>query len=402
MENAARDEGIHLHTEAFYALNIGYFLVSSTLAVFFVFNPFLIDCGIDPAYSGVLIGTFNLSSIAFRITVAPRLTSKKIIFLCMGLSALLMSLSLLLYIPAHSLVSLFLLRALNGIAFAGLFSSVNALCPYFIPQAKSGTAFSIISVSTLLPYVLIPPLSGTLFTGTAQNAYMIASASLCGILFIPLLILLRAKKSHEANAGENRHISGTEIRQMLCYFPMSAALFSVLLFYAGYAAVFYFLDQFGRNHGMSNPGLFFSIAIGSSILIRFTGFKIFDKVCKFKLSACAFILLAPILILTDIVPPELLNILACFYGICWGIIIPMLFAIPYDLAEGKSKGLAVNFAAAMLDGGFLIGPLLGSLLLAGGSWLAFFTAFGILSFCGGLLLLFAAFVKARELREKTS
>ena len=54
------------------------------------------------------------------------------------------------------------LRIVHGAAFVLLTSVVIALVVNFIPTEKSGQGFSTLSVATMIPYAVIPPVTEAL------------------------------------------------------------------------------------------------------------------------------------------------------------------------------------------------------------------------------------------------
>jgi MFS family permease len=57
--------------------------------------------------------------------------------------------------------------------------------------------------------------------------------------------------------------------------------------------------------------------------------------------------------------------LACLLGVGWGAAMPLMNALIFDASLPRFKGLNLNMAIWMIDGGFVLGPLAGNLVLAG-------------------------------------
>ena len=85
------------------------------------------------------------------------------------------------------------LRIIHGAAFVLLTSAVIALIVQFIPQEKSGQGFSIVSISTMIPYAVIPTLTETLLPHVASEAVIYAGVSVFSVVSILLLVALKKR-----------------------------------------------------------------------------------------------------------------------------------------------------------------------------------------------------------------
>jgi MFS family permease len=56
--------------------------------------------------------------------------------------------------------------------------------------------------------------------------------------------------------------------------------------------------------------------------------------------------------------------LGVFLGLGWGVVMPVLNALMFDISPPRLRGLNTNLGVQMFQGGFFLGPLLGGLILA--------------------------------------
>ncbi len=66
--------------------------------------------------------------------------------------------------------------------------------------------------------------------------------------------------------------------------------------------------------------------------------------------------------------------LAVLCGISWGVVMPLLNALIFDLSQPEARGLNQNLGLLMLQCGFFLGPLSGGWLLPRGGYPALFGA----------------------------
>ena len=84
----------------------------------------------------------------------------------------------------------------------------------------------------------------------------------------------------------------------------------------------------------------------------------------------------------------ILLVLAVVCGIGWGVVMPLLNALIFDLSRIEARGLNQNLGLLMLQCGFFLGPLSGGWLLPRGGYpLLFGTAAGALLLAAGLVML---------------
>ncbi len=93
------------------------------------------------------------------------------------------------YSLAEDLWALALVRMLHGAGFVVMLSACVSVLVMFIPPGRSGQGFGVFSITSLLPYTMLPPLVEPLLNviGDASRVYALFSP-----LFIPALFLLPA------------------------------------------------------------------------------------------------------------------------------------------------------------------------------------------------------------------
>ena len=182
-----------IFTKEFLALNGVIFLVFCNVAVFFQFQNYLQEELHLPAASlGFLIGIFAFTALIVRPIISPFLHSdnaRKWLFIStIGVIA-----SLLLYYPARGFWSMAVVRVLHGGIYVVLATAALTKMMDSIPEARSGQAFGLITVITLLPYAVMPPLLDPLirvFGGFLPVLYFTAFLM---VLVFPLLLLIKTK-----------------------------------------------------------------------------------------------------------------------------------------------------------------------------------------------------------------
>jgi MFS family permease len=147
--------------------------------------------------------------------------------------------------------------------------------------------------------------------------------------------------------------------------PVLLLLFSALLFFCGYSAVFFFLKQFGLMLGVANSSLFFTVATLVMVVVRLCGGWLFDRYNKVLLCAAGLFMVALCYGLLPLcLSSHMYFILAGICGLGWGIAMPLQAAVMFDISILSARAMNQNLLIVMMQGGFFIGPFVGGQLIS--------------------------------------
>jgi MFS family permease len=376
-----------LLTRDFMALNLVLFLAFCNVAVMFRIFDYLRTLPIDPRWHGILISIFPLTALILRPFISPLFhagNARKWTFVfTLGAMAALWT-----YLPVRSLWPMALVRFLHGTAYVGLATAAMALVVCYIPASRSGQAFGLISVSTVLPYVLLPPLLEPAEQWLGGFQWVVALTSPVVMLALPLLLILRPPSgADESKIPQQERIRIRELAQDLRDRRVTLLLLMALLFYCAFSATFFFINSFGISIGISNPGLFFTISASATIATRLLAGPIFDKLSKRGLLGGSLVgLSAGYVALANCPGAPWFHVLALLFGLGWGVAMPLMNAVMYEISPPRFQGLNVNLIIEMIDGGFFLGPLIGGGILMAGDYAVLYNFCGV-AVLGSLVLL---------------
>jgi MFS family permease len=373
----------------FVALSTISFLAFCNLSLFYGFNAYLEGLEVTAAWRGILIGLEPATAFVLRPIISPWLTPRNSVPV-IGLGLTLVMLALLGYAEADNLWTLGLIRILHGTGFVVMISACVSVVVLFIPEGRSGQGFGVISITTLLPYAVLPPLVEPLLivVGDASRVYTLFSP-----LFVPALLLLPA-----VGRGVRRRL--TEPRDQIVHRPKRAdivedlrtpgivgILATNLLFIIATSTVFFYMKDHLSDLGTGNPGLFFSISTGSTILVRIVCGKLLDKVNRAAMLALFLAVLTLCFLLFSLAQTSgVILSLAGLYGVCLGFIMPQLNASMFVISPRHLRGLNTNMMFFTMDAGFWMGPMLAGLLLAMGvDYAGLLAFFAVLPLAGAVI-----------------
>ncbi len=375
-----------LISKEFIILNGIFFVAACTTAAFFQFQQYLQKLGVDPAWAGFIIGADSLACFFIQPVLSPFLhrgNARK--WMLIGSSGMIAA--LFLYGAATTISSLICVRILHGAAFVSLVTALVAMIVDFIPPEKSGQGFGFLSLIRLLPYAAVPPLVSFLDKRSHDLPSVLTYAAI--VMFLPLILIFFLQTSLPAidkGAHAPQRINVRELKKDLKNRNVIILLAVNLLLYTCYTIVFFFLKGFGARIGVGNPGFFFTIATITMIIIRLGGAAFFDRVNKPKATALSLAGLGLCNIGLGHAQGEILFfVLSVLFGIGWGIVMPILTALMFDISLPRFRGLNVNLALVMLQAGFFFGPFLGGLFLAHSGYVILFYCCALLSFLSAVL-----------------
>ncbi len=373
----------------FAALNGAVFLAFANFAVFFQYYAYLKTLQIDARWFGLLMGVFSGMALLLRPFISPLLhagnATRWIIVGDLGTMACLAS-----YGFADVFETMFVLRILHGVFHVILATGLLTLIVEHIPPKRSGQAFGIISIVVLLPYAVVPstlPLLSAWLGGYARVLMFFAAV----MIFVLPLTLYKASFSASAatdGAGKTYKLSRAEYAQDLKDPRVLLLLTVMLLFYSGYALVFYFLAGFGRSIGLAGVGFFFTLSSISEIAVRVSMGSRFDR--GDKTLTCTMAMGATVLgyaLLPHVESSMWFFFFGGFLGLCWGVVMPMLNALMFDVSPPKFRAVNVNLGLQMYQGGFFLGPLVGGFLAARTGFGTLFSLCAVLSLLSVFLLI---------------
>ena len=362
------EEPRRLYSLEFIAVTVIMLFAFLNIAVFYSFYTYLGRIGVPPVWRGFLLGLEPMAAFLLRPFVISRLHAGNAPGL-MAASLVMLVLALMSYRYVLSVPGIAAVRILHGTAFVLLVSAAFTVVVNFIPRQRSAEGFSVISLATLIPYAVMPPVTEYLLGRVESEADIYAGVAFLALPAAVLLLCIGKRMIAAAKAGGAAFSrpSFADVRENIRNRDI-ALLFGINFFiYISHATVFFFMKDFALAAGMKNVGAFFTIYTAVMIAVRLLGSRIFDRLDKLRTLSAAMAALAVCLLALRFVSSEVIFfVLAAVYGLCVGVGIPMLNAALFDISPPRHRGLNTNIALFMMDGGFFLGPCLGGALIAAG------------------------------------
>ncbi len=382
----------------FFALCLILVAAFANVSVFYSFYHYLGAIGIPVVWRGFLVGLEPMAAFILRLFVIPWISTRNAVIILM-VSLVLMSVVSCAYLWALTVPAIIVLRIIHGAAFVLLTSAVITLIVQFIPGEKSGQGFSIVSISTMIPYAVIPTLTEAMLPYVAGEAVVYAGVSVFSVISLFLLVALKKRLNSVLDRMDEvlaRRPRVDEIRKNFRERSVVLLLGTAFLVYLAHAAVFYFTKDLCLHSAVGDMGPFFTISMIMMIAVRFLGSMLFDKTNKLFVFQIGLVFLILCLFLLPRVGTLVtLYLLAGLYGICMGLILPLLNALLFSASAPLLRGLNTNLTLFTMDAAYFIMPYVGGMIITFGVGfdVIFFLSAGFILFSLLLAMLLARLQK---------
>lgn len=359
-----------LWTREFIAVNLICLLAFGTLSIFYGFYAFLEAREVAPAWRGPIIGFFSLAALLLRPYVSTRLRPKTVIQ-AMVLGQSVSIISLLSYPYLGGAWSLGLVRLLHGSAYVLTLSAAMCILSLIMPPSRSGEGFGINTLMSLLPNAVLPYVAETWFSHPGDGSIYTFGALLTipGFVVLPLLrgAIADDLPDRAGHGAAPTSKTWSQIKKGLSQRGAPALLGAFGLVFMSIVLVFFFLKPICLLRGVGDPGLFFSISSVIVIGLRGIFSRSFDKMDRKILCIAGLLAMGAALALLALVPVDSAFLSAALvFGLGMGVATPLMNSLMFLITRPDLRGLNINLMLQMVDLAYVIGPLLGGMIMSFG------------------------------------
>jgi MFS family permease len=335
-----------------------FFAQVTFVSVFHILIPtlpiYLLRSGSKEAEIGVLIGIFFISSLVLRPFVGKALLKiPEKNFMITG--TILFALTSVAYLLASPFWPLLIVRLFQGIGFAFFHTASFTLIANISPEAHRGQSLSYFYLANNLSGALGPSLGMFLINDFSFSFLFLVclGLSLCSLFITYKLGRRQVAPLQDSSIEDGFFLSRKALP------PSIIGSFS--LFTWGALAAFFPL--YAINHGVANPGLFFTTIAIMLILGRALGGKILDLYSKERIILpCLFTYIISMIILAFSKTLPMFILVAVIYGIGHAFLMPTLMVYTLD-RMGSSPGPAMGTFTAITDLGISLGPVIMGIII---------------------------------------
>lgn len=342
---------------------------------------------VSPNWRGILLSALFAMVLLWRPLASIVLLSRS------KLPALLVTICLsscimLAYPFIHGPDSIWLilgLRIAQGISLAVYSSCVVAVLVSCIPKGQSARGFAIFSLTTLLPYSIIPAVGEQILPLLGGEPRLFALMAVLAIpalcMLVPLAPKLR-KPEISADTAKNQ-MTPRAILYSMTHSGLGCIYLACLSFSIMTALAIYFMKGLCVTTG-ATPAMFFMGYTTTIILVRLFGGHVLDTLPRYRIVPLCAVALA--ISMTGLAwgPLWAFLPLTILYGIGLGLLYPLLAATIYDRSTDATRSINSNVMMLTFDASGMLGPLLGGAVIhAGFGYRGVFMAAAFMVLCSG-------------------
>ena len=340
---------------------------------------------------GLVMGAFTMASVVIRPyfgKLADYYGRKTFMLLGAGLFAFLF----LGYGLVETVIPLYVLRIIHGIAHGTYLAAAFAYVADLAPVQRRGEVMGVYGISNVISMSLFPAVGSAIITYTHDFFILFVMAGITGsAAFLAILFIDEGKP--QGHTGRSSLMAIARHRMVL--------LASLTLFTAAtaYGAIITFLPVYAPERGLTNFGVFFTAYAAFTLISRVAAGKLSDRFGRRKVIIPFMMLIALAMFLLPMLEElYLLILIGCCFGLGFGAFMPALNAFVIDETSPQERSSALAFFTSAMDVGITTGAV--ALGLIGEYWgyASMFIIGGVIVVCG--IVLFYQFAKGSPLAEQ--
>lgn len=372
----------------FSLVTLGNFFFFCNFSSFFLLPLFITDIGGDEARIGYVMGTFGITSIgaipfvAFLIDHYGRRR-----FMLAGSS--LMFLVSLLYIFISDIdVKIFLLRLMQGIAFAFFFTSAATAVSDYVPSETRAYGLGIFGAFTIASYSVGPTVGEFMIERFGYSVFFLYTSVFSLLAFI-LCFLSREGKF---KVSEKSIFSG--FFDVVFSPRFRVLLLTNLIIAVGLGSMLNFFSVFLEENGIHVWSFFLTYSV-TVILIRVLGGKLPDIVERRKIALPSMLIMVLSLLMIFSINSTLSAVLVSFvFSLGYGILYPTISAMIIDRALDDERGTAMGAFNMSFSVGINFFAFALGLIARDYGFSNMYSVTGIFMFAGCIIFTYKYFISA--------
>lgn len=278
---------------------------------------------------------------------------------------------------------IYVLRALQGIAFVVVFNCTSTYAAEVAPKNQLAKAVGFLGVSMLVTNALAPLLTEPLAMRLGWDFAFVVSG-LCAWGALSLVPALPAQLAHSRTAESSASFTPA----------LLSVHFGSLMMGGGLGVMFTFVQPYALSQGAREVGDFFLGYVPAALLVRTVLGDWSDRFGHVRTSLLAMFLYALVVGASSILTPSTLALFGAGLGIAHGFLYPALSATGLSRTSAATRSVFMGWFSFAFNAGFAIAVLLLGQLAARAGYAPVFWITG-LCLLSGMVPLFLTLGTAR-------
>jgi MFS family permease len=335
------------------------FAANAALSVLVLFPLFIVRLHGSAATIGAVIGTGSLAALLTRPAASAAIATRgrrwtALWFLVMNAFAM------ALYVPLHSIWTIYAVTALNGFANGTARVALFAMIYEILPEGRQGEAMATFSLSGQMPALFAPLLGEAILKRWGFGAFFCSSAALfmVGAAMVAMMPDDRARRRQAATPRTAAPQLEASYRALLFDPALLTFWIVTLLFGMAITSRVSFIAPFAYAQGIRNVGSYFTIYAVFAVIVRASG-RTMDRVGVERTLAPSLALLGiglGLLALTG--HGGILYLAAALGGLGHGFAYPALSALVIKQTRAGAMARVSTIYTSVWDLSSMAGPYL--------------------------------------------
>ncbi|MEE8310727.1 MAG: MFS transporter [Candidatus Binatia bacterium] len=362
------------------------------LAAFYLLPKFLVDdLGAGAADVGLVTSAFGMATVVGAPLVGmwvDRVARRYLI----SVASLVMTFASLTFTLVDDLgPMLYLLRAVQGLCFAVVLTSVGAMITELSPPERLSEALGLAGASMLIMSAVGPPIVEPLASAAGWTPVFILAAG-AAALGAMLALTVREPCRHGARDGEASQWlrAALRSRRFRHYAAITASIG------AAFGVMFTFQQPFVMELGRVDVGGFFVAYSLVAIAVRVGAGGLPDRLGRHRVAVFAINVYAAVVLATAALRPGMLEVTGALLGLAHGLFFPAFNALVIGAAPPSERGKAFAVFTGAFYGGLAIGVVGFGFLAEGAGYPAVFIGAGSLTAAAAALLVLSPEFRADD------
>ncbi len=344
-----------------------FLLQMSNFATSTMVSTYATFLGAAPILMGLLTGMFYGISLVMRPVAGPVQTKanhKKLILAVFILGCIVNAG----YTMFHSIPMFLAFRVLHGVQYAFYGSLSMTIAADSVPQEKMASGLGFFALSGAVSQAIAPQIGINLVAwGTAQRGedfgytvLFIYGTAMMVLSLIPLFLMhddAKERKTEAAAAPAGKWYQSIVSRHAIM---PTVVMMMIMMSFSTFNS---YMVPFGKELGIDNIGIFFTVFAGSMLVIRPLSGWLSDKLgLRTVLLPALFLFCASFLVIGSASAIGLILVGAILAAIGFGTGNPMTQALCVQTEPRARRAVASNTLYIGMDIAFFVGPLLGGVI----------------------------------------
>ena len=270
-------------------------------------------------------------------------------------------------------VSAYIVRIFHGFASGILFASFFTYAVDIIPPKRRSEGIAMFGISGMFGAAAAPPMAEKLIKLYGFNA-VFSMMLIAGIALFFIVLLVKDVEFQKSKVYFFKSIYNKNL---------TTIWFFTFIFGFGMSCYFSFMATYGKFKGLDGVSTFFIFYSLTAVVIRIFFGKFPDKYGNFKiLLPSALIWILGMILLSFANSKAIMGICGVLTGTGHGYIFPILGSMCIARTDVGTRGIIMSFFTALIDLGFLLGPIILGFLIDAFSYNVLFPSISIICAVG--------------------